>query len=309
MSSPVVVLGATGQVGLFAVAGLLKAGREVIAVTRNRAGAGGTRLGNLSRCDLAQLGALLRTRPESGGAALLSCGPAALALAALECAPPANHHHWERLLVIGSTSTIVKRSSPDAAEREVIGEIESALREIRERCASDGIPLTVLSPTLIYGCGKDENLSRVWRWIRRIGIAPLAARHRGMRQPLHVADLAATIVNALQARPAPELETPVSGGSALEYGEMIGRLFDAAGLRRRCLRLPSLSFPLVAGLSRLLPAVTPISSEMFRRQSRDLVFDDSQARTHLGHEPRDFHPTAEDFDLPAHIDRIRAALI
>lgn len=308
MKPAVAVLGASGQVGLFAVAGLLETGRQVIAVTRQAAGSPETGLAGLRRSSLQQLAVRLNG-PGSHPCALLSCGPVALAREFLEVVPGGGGHPWERFVVVGTTSTLSKRSSENPDERRLVGEIESTLAAIRRHCANHAIPLTILHPTLIYGCGMDQNLSRVYRWIRRLGIAPVADQASGLRQPLHVADLASTLIKAVQAEPAPQLESAVCGGSRLEYRDMVAKLFDAAGRRRRFLRLPEAAFGPVAALSALLPGAGRINREMFRRQSDDLVFDDRPAREKLGHAPRPFQPTEADFQLPPDVERIRSVLV
>jgi uncharacterized protein YbjT (DUF2867 family) len=154
----------------------------------------------------------------------------------------------------------------------------------------------------------DQNLSRIYRWILRYGFVPIARKAGGNRQPIHVGDIAATVVRALLLEPAPQLETAVCGGTTLEYREMVGMLFDALGRKRRFLKLPGWTFPLVAGLTRAIPGVMAVESEMLRRQSRDLVFDDSIARAQLNHDPRPYSPTRADFEVPAPIERIQRAL-
>jgi len=310
VNPPVVVLGATGQVGIFAISGLLEAGRRVWAITRDAPAQSETKVPGLERFDLPKLSEILCGVGGTPGPAcdLLSCGPVGLALEVLDLESCAAFDGWGRAVVLGTTSTETKSASPHATEKAVIAEIRAALAAIRRYCSAANIPLTILSPTLIYGCGMDQNLSRVFRWILRYGFAPIAASANGNRQPIHVGDLAATAVKALQQEPAPQLETPVCGGTTLEYREMIGMLFDAAGRKRRYLRLPDSAFPLLAGLSRAIPGAVAVESEMLRRQSRDFAFDDGPARDQLNHDPRPYKPTRADFELPIPIERIRRAL-
>lgn len=311
MNPPVAVLGATGQVGLFAIEALLNAGHPVIAVTRGVPASPETAIDGLRRCDMTgfteRISARKQGRPDR--IAFLSCGPVALAQTLLEAEPGAGFAGWERAVVVGTTSLISKSASPDASERNEIAAIEHALGAIRALCRERGIPLTVLHPTLIYGCGMDENLTRVHRFIRRAGFAPIASSAAGRRQPLHVADLAETILRALDADPPIHLETAVCGGSTVTYAEMIAGLFDAPGRSVRLLRVPRFTEPLASVLSRLVPGAGRVSAQMFRRQSLDLVFDDSAAREALQHGPRPFAPTAADFCLPPGLDRIRHALL
>lgn len=320
MKPPVVVLGATGQVGLFAIARLIEAGREVIAVTRHALTRqdGGWRDTDIDRLRCTDMSGLMASRergglPGEGPWALLSCGPVSLARELLESHQSSGRSAaWERVVVVGTTSAASKRESPDAAERVVIAGIESDLEAITSRCQAQGaaltIPLAILEPTLIYGCGMDQNLSRVFRWIRRTGFAALARSAAGQRQPLHVADLARTLVATVEAEPAARLRSAVAGASTLPYEDMIARVFEAAERPVRLVRLGNALVPIVSLVSKLAPGVGRVGSEMFRRQARDLVFDDGPARQILGHAPRPFEPSEADFRLPPQVARILSAL-
>lgn len=307
--TPAVVLGATGQVGLFAVSRLLEAGCAVMAVTRNPANETDSGIPGLRRYNLGQLAEHLRGRgDEVGPCALLSCGPVVLARELLEAETGARTGAWERVVVIGTTSLLSKQDSADSGERRTIEEIQAHLDAIRRQCAANETALATLHPTLIYGCGMDENLSRVYRWIKQRGFAPVATRSSGLRQPLHVADLARSATNAVLAESAPVLDTAVCGGTTLPYREMVEALFDAAGRKPRFLPLPAALFAAAVAVSAAVPAARGINPEMFRRQAVDLVFDDSPARRAVGHAPRTYRPTDADFRLPEPIQRIRAAL-
>lgn len=311
MSAPVVVLGATGQVGLFAVAGLLEAGREVLAVTRKAAGQPETGIEGLRRVGIEAFAGSPRGAEVAGlqRPALLSCGPVSLARQVLEAAPGAGAPGWQRVVLTGTTSTRVKQQSPDVAERDMIRDIDRGLDAIRDHCTCHAIALTILHPTLIYGCGLDQNLSRVYRWSGRLGLVPIATRANGLRQPLHVGDLAATLVRAVSIDPPVPLDSPVCGGSTLAYREMIGLVQAAAGRRRWLVPVPSPVFGIVTGVGKALPGGGGINAEMFRRQDIDQVFDDGPVRQWLGHSPRPFQPTPADFELPPEIDHIRQALL
>ena len=129
MNTPTVVLGASGQVGLFVIARLLDAGCRVIAVRREppaRKSPGIDGLECYGWQDI--LNRLEQGRPETGqGFSLLSCGPVRLALELLSTEGAGSLTSWERVVVTGTTSTLTKESSPDATER-------STSREITQVC-------------------------------------------------------------------------------------------------------------------------------------------------------------------------------
>jgi uncharacterized protein YbjT (DUF2867 family) len=168
-----------------------------------------------------------------------------------------------------------------------------------EAIADQGdLNLIIFRPTLIYGCGLDSNVSRLAGFIRRFGFLPLNAGAPGLRQPVHADDLAAVAVKALLwEKNLPRLLT-VAGGSTLSYAEMAARIFKALDKPVRLLNVPQWLFVLLARFSWIGRIGTGVNVEMIKRQSVDLVLDDSEARKLLQYNPRPFSPTEEDFSLP-----------
>jgi nucleoside-diphosphate-sugar epimerase len=213
------------------------------------------------------------------------------------------HPGLQRVVAFSSSSVLSKADSADARERrrmEAMAADEAALRAI---CAERGIPLLLLRPTLIYGCGRDRNISLLAAMARGRGLIPLAGPASGLRQPVHANDLAALAVLAMQAARPIDTVSAACGGSTLSYREMAGRI---AALQPRPVRLLTLPEGLMVALVRILSWLpgSPltggqgVNAEMVRRQNRDLVFDDSALRQALGWSPRPFEPIAGDFEVP-----------
>ena len=77
---------------------------------------------------------------------------------------------------------------------------------------------------------------------------------------------------------------------------------------RRPVRLLRLPPALFAGILKLLRAARikrGLTSEMVRRQSRDLVFDDREFRQTLDWKPRPFMLSASDFEIPHSSEKLR----
>lgn len=294
MASPlsggeVLVLGASGQVGAFAVPALLRAGARVLAATRTEPPgwfADHPRLEWIS-ADPGRLPPGLR--PEL----LLSGGPLGLVAPWLERAPGI-----AAVAATSTTSVFTKAEHGDAAERAVAEEIRAAEARLQDRCVESGMALTLLRPTMVWGAGLDRNVTVLARFIRRTGLCPVSTRAEGLRQPLHAADLAQALLRALEHPPAQCRAASLGGGEVLTYGEMVGRIFDALGRRRRLLALPPL---LLGSLVSLAGRVTGsgIGAAMVRRQALNLVVDDSEIRTVLALEPRGFVPREADFRPPS----------
>ncbi len=292
----VLLTGATGQVGLFAVPRLLTAGHSIIALSRKIPVDSG---------DVSTTPGLSWFHPDSvqrtGGDmvqdvdVLLSCGPVELAARWAPLCP-----RLQRVVCISTSSVYTKLASADAAERKLMAGIQVAEDALKRCCRQRDITLVLLRPTLIYGCGLDHNVSRMARWVRCFHFMPLAGEASGLRQPVHADDLAKLALSVLEARELPGLECPVGGGSVISYREMVERIFAAMGLSPRTLRFPPALLALLLRVVSWLPFTAGLNTGYVFRQNMDMVFDDSWLRDHLGFAPRPFAPTPADFTVPQH---------
>jgi nucleoside-diphosphate-sugar epimerase len=94
----------------------------------------------------------------------------------------------KRVVVFSSTSVITKLDSEVAAERELLRMLADAEQKIVAACTQAGVDWTILRPTLIYGAGRDVNITPLSRLIRRFGFMPLVGGANGLRQPVHAED-------------------------------------------------------------------------------------------------------------------------
>ncbi len=202
-----------------------------------------------------------------------------------------------RVVALSSTSVLTKKHSADASERALARRLAEGESRLLEWGQGRGIEVMILRSTLIYGLGRDKNISAIARFIRRFGFFPLVSPAQGLRQPVHAADVAAACVAALQQPHFRQSAYDLSGGETLTYRDMVARVFAAMHLPVRFLPLPAWVFRLaVAGL-RLVPRLRRWSPEMARRMNIDLVFSHSEAARDLAFAPRGFALAPE--DLPA----------
>lgn len=199
-----------------------------------------------------------------------------------------------RVVALSSTSRFSKHESGDPAERALARRLDDAEAKLCAWAKSRGVEWTILRPTLIYGRGRDKNLSEIARWIRRFGFFPLLGQGLGLRQPVHVTDVAAACVAALTNAGACNRDYNISGAETLPYREMVGRVFAALGRRPRFLIVPAGVFKLALMGLRLFPRYRHWSVAMAERMNRDLVFDHSDAVREWGFVPQSFHISAED---------------
>jgi nucleoside-diphosphate-sugar epimerase len=229
---------------------------------------------------------------------LISAGPITLAVELLQCCPGI-----KRVVCLSTSSVFSKAESGDPAEREQIARILRAEQQLQELSVARELDLCLLRPTMIYGCGMDENVSRMAAFIRRFGFLPLAGQATGKRQPIHVADLARLMVRICQSGFTGQTAFVVAGGSTLSYREMAAKIFQALGKSPRMYVLPAGLLATATKLLGNLSGMKGLNEAMVLRQNQDLVFDDRDTRQVFNFHPRVFNPGPEDFTLPAELQR------
>ena len=278
------VFGGSGQVGQAVVARLLDAGWQLDALSREP---------RVPRPGLRWLAGGFEALPALARHydAVLSCGPldrfADWHATAGVVAP--------RVVAFGSTSLAVKRASADPGERDLAARLdasEQALFAVAHARRADAI---VLRPTLVYGAGRDLTLSRIAAMARRRGLFVLPRGATGLRQPVHVDDLAATTVAAIDAPGAGGRGYDLPGGETLAYREMVARVLAALDPPARLVELPAPLFAGLAGALRASGRLQGFGRQAQARLRQDLVFDGAPAAAALGHAPRPFRPVAAMF--------------
>lgn len=279
------VFGGSGQIGRPLLDRLVAAGWRVDAVSRDppRDVAGVQWL----RGDL--------TRVEGVPAAvdaILSCGPLDhfarwYAASPIECA---------RVVAFGSTSVAVKHDSGDARERDLATCLRAAEDSLFANARARGAAAIVLRPTLVYGSGRDRTLSRIAALARRAGLFALPRGACGLRQPVHVGDLADSAFAALDADAARGNAYDLPGGETLPYREMVARVLSALQPPARLIEVPSPLFVGILSVARATGRLHGFGDAALARMREDLVFESAPAQRDFGYAPRAFAPTAEMFE-------------
>lgn len=194
----------------------------------------------------------------------------------------------ERLIAFSSTSRFTKTDSPDPGERAVALELAGAEAAVETWCAEHGVAWTILRPTLIYDEGRDENVSRIARLVKRFHVMPLSGKGEGLRQPVHAADLAAGALAAAHAPATRDRAYDLVGGETVTYRVMVDRVFEGLGKHARSLPMPTWLFALIMRLAK--PFYPGATTAMGARMGQDLTFDSSEAMRDFGWGPRQFHP-------------------
>ena len=268
----VTVLAATGRLGQALLRRLQAEAVTVIAVGRDPA-----RLAALSGvetrvADLGDAAALAAALVDAE--IVVSCANAQFVPAILAALPATG---VARLVLMGSTRCF--SGVPDGTAM--------AVRVAEAALAACPIPSVLLLATLIYGGGAGVVESLAGQ-IRRFPLLPLPGA-ASLVQPIHIDDVAASLVASVLRPNAPGAPIVVAGPRAMPYRDMVRAI--AAARRLRLVLLPVPSMPIRAGawLAGRIGPLRGIAGSV-RRLLEDKSFDISEMRERLGVEPRDFAP-------------------
>ncbi|PJK07042.1 nucleoside-diphosphate sugar epimerase [Lysobacteraceae bacterium NML71-0210] len=275
------LLGGSGQIGQALLPRLLGDGWQVMAVSRRAAQMPPMPGVQWLNGSLQQMPRLPHP-PE----VIFSCGP----LDAFSLWYAQNISLPARVIAFGSTSLKVKQDSIDVAEREMVARLGQAEGRLIEACTRQGGALTLLRPTLVYGADMDKSLTRIAALAARFGHFVLPRTARGLRQPVHVDDLADAALACLHRNGTIGRSYDLPGGETLNYIDMVRRVLaniDPAP----CLHLVPLPvFSALLWLARASGKVNGFNDAMLARMQQDLVFDSQPAREDFGYAPRAFQP-------------------
>lgn len=271
------LFGATGSIGKSVCKLLLSGGWTVVAVTRQQvpepfAGVE-WRYGALPDITIV----------DEYFDAIISCGPLDL------------FSHWyvqtevtcNCIVAFSSTSVHIKQLSPEHSERDLAGRLQQAEARLMAAPNKKTMAVTILRPTLVYGTGMDRNISRIASLAYRYGFFILPHDAVGLRQPVHVDDLATTAIVALSRTGAAVCSYDLPGGETLTYREMTTRILSGLQPPVGLLIVPGIFFRIVASVARIF-RLHDAGDAVLARMRENLVFDDSAARADLGYSPRPF---------------------
>lgn len=200
----------------------------------------------------------------------------------------------KRVVALSSTSLFSKAESVESEDRQIAQRLAEGERQLQEWAENKGIEWVILRPTMIYGCGKDKNISEIVRLISRFGFFPLFGRARGLRQPIHAVDVANACFTVLHSPQLTNKAYNLSGGEILPYKEMVERIFTALHRKSFFISIPLPLFKVGVWLLRWFPRYRKWSGAMVERMNRDLIFSHEEATKDFGFNPRKFDLTNED---------------
>ncbi len=292
------VIGATSFVGECLLSLLAKNDTDVIAFSRQERGCGDLNVGDAQQIEWRQFSKQasknVELESEQNIEVWFSLAPIWVLADHL---PMLKAYGAKRVVALSSTSRFTKAVSSNVAEQALAEHLVSAEEAFITWAEKEQIAWTILQPTLIYGLGKDRNICELVRFIHRFGFYPLCGQSRGLRQPIHVEDVAKACYLALNSDNAINRTYIISGGEVLTYREMVGRLFKVMGKRPLFIRVPLFLFRPVISILRCFPRFKGWSVAMVERMNKDMAFDHLEATRDLGFTPRKFQLTKQDLPI------------
>lgn len=278
-SARVIVLGASSLVGSWLIDELLGAGFDILAISRLHGPATDT-----SRVRWLIWDVSADPIPEELSAQYcVSLLPLWLLPALIECVAKAG---VRRVIAFSSTSAESKARSPVEAEQQLAAKLRAAETDFAAECLRCGVAYTIFRPTMIYGAGRDKNLSQIAAFIKRFGFFVVFGGGSGLRQPVHAADAARACRLAL-GNPSTYAKTYyISGGEVVPYREMVSRVFLSLNRRPAIFDVPLVMLKAALVLAKLIPGYRDVNAGMLLRMTEDLNFDHTEARADFGYDPR-----------------------
>lgn len=218
--------------------------------------------------------------------AIISLGP----LDAFSTWLAATNIKANRIIALGSTSIVTKLNSPDLNERKLARVLRESEQRLADQAQKQSTSLVILRPTLIYGVGRDQSLSRWLGMAKRFGFVVLPHNAVGLRQPVHIADIADAVLSALLLQSDGSFTLDLPGGETLAFDDMLLRVLQVHLPATKVFRMPGFLFRLLFRFTSVFGFGAGLGSGFFARLSEDLVFDATAAATALGYRPRPFSP-------------------
>ena len=201
----------------------------------------------------------------------------------------------ERVIAFGSTSIDTKQGSGDTRERDLAQRLREGEAAVFTHALQRGVAATVLRPTLVYGVGRDATLTRIAQLAQRWGRFPLPRGANGLRQPVHVRDLATAALSACLAPATHGRSYDLPGGETLPYREMVRRVLACLQPAPPLIELPMPLFRTALAAAQARGIAADLTSAAVLRMREDLVFDLAPAQRDFGYAPRPFRPEARMF--------------
>lgn len=177
-------------------------------------------------------------------------------------------------------SVVCSRPDPTSAYHDTKWRAEVLVRD-------SGLAATILKPGVIYGPG-DDMVTHLVKMIRFAAVFPVVGRGDSLLQPVHVRDVAAAVVGALERERSVGKTYDVVGPERLTLRAVVETVARGTGLPLRVVGTPVVLQRIAVALMNAVFA-NPLSTPAQLRMLIDGLYGDpGPARDDLGVDPRPF---------------------
>lgn len=196
----------------------------------------------------------------------------------------------KRVIAMSSTSIVGKSQTADSSEQDVVQQLVRGEQSLCQWAEEQNSTLTICRASMVYGGAHNQNIAFMQRFMKWLRFFPMISAGDGLRQPVHVEDLALAIEQIRESTALPEQSYVLAGGEQISYREMVARVFQAQGQAPRIWVIPKGLFMGLAGVTSRLPGLRFIKPEMVVRMEKDMVYDINPAQRDFGYSPGKFRP-------------------
>ncbi len=195
-----------------------------------------------------------------------------------------------RIIAMSSTSIIGKSQTEDRQEQGVVQQLLAGEQALSEWAEDEHCDLSICRASMVYGGEHNQNIAFMQRFMKWMRFFPMISAGQGLRQPVHIDDLAVAL-NQLKLRSdLPQKTYVLAGGEPLRYREMVERVFKAQNQKARIWVMPRSLFMGLARLFSWLPGLKFINPEMVARMEKDMIYDIRPAQRDFDYSPGKFRP-------------------
>jgi uncharacterized protein YbjT (DUF2867 family) len=209
---------------------------------------------------------------------------------ALVCLASLGHGHGPGIVAAAEEAGIPR--AVFVSTTAVTTTLHPATKQVRltaeQQIRTSGLDWTILRPTMIYGDAGDRNLSRLLRLLHRAAVLPVPDTGHCLHQPVHVADVTAAVLAALQRAAAIGALYDVAGPEPLPFTELLHTCARAVRSRTRLIQVPITPLVTLARGYELLSRHPRVRAEQLLRLTEDKAFPIDDAISDLGYAPRAF---------------------
>jgi uncharacterized protein YbjT (DUF2867 family) len=202
-------------------------------------------------------------------------------------------------LGFGHAETIIRSAEEAGVKRgifisttAIFTQLNAGSKSVRlaaeEAIQASGLDYTILRPTMIYGSPRDRNMWRLIRFMRYSPIIPVFGDGQYLQQPIHVDDVARTVLGSLKSDVTIGKSYNIAGRHPLTYNAVIDTIAKAMNKRAWKLHIPSKPVVSLLGLFERVHIPFPIKAEQVLRLNEDKSFSYEEAKKDFGFSPLSF---------------------